>query len=332
MLFTNKVMKAVSVLILVSCLKVQVEAQFHDPAGLNKQNNARKKEEIANRIEDNWNLNAMTKATMTMQSNEKKKTRKRAQELGEANDPDGNPIPGNKPPILRPIDPRTPKTFGNLFLRKDKVDENMDAVLDNLTDEEKRLMDELNNEEDEEEEAAEMMLIHGAPRGICGKDREDAETRCGNTCDPEIPYCVRNSEREYEDMVGVGNGNFKFFDKCFADVLCTEPDSTQVLAMAAEGGDCAPLRMNNPCPNSCDCYKSKNNKRKCHKACEQTDNMNVLKCARMRVKGDKKRRNKTIRYLELNKQACDFNVYYNHALQDHNAIQGVHLPGLFGTH
>jgi len=328
-------MKAFNFLILVTCLKTRVKAQFHDVTGLEKQKNAKIKEDTARRVQENWELNLMVVSTMQMQEREVKKAQERSKELGETTDPFGNTVPGNERPIIRQLDPRTPKTFGNLFLRSEVVEEKMEEVFDNLTDEEKELIESLTEDGEEElyEESEEMMLINAPPRGICGKDRDDAETRCGNTCDPEIPYCVRFAENSEENHVRVGGaGQWKYFDKCFADVICSEPSSSEVLEMASEGGDCAPLRMNNPCPNPCDCYKSKNKKQKCKKACQQTDNKNILACARMKIKGDKKRRSKTIDHLELNKNACDFNVYFNHALQDNQSISGVKLPGLFGTH
>jgi len=321
-------MKGFFVLTLAICLKVRVNAQFHDEAGLNKQKNALKKEEIANRVAENWELNAMVAATMQMQAKEKKAARQRSVELGESTDPSGNPILENKRPILRPIDPRTPKSFGNLFLREDTVDENIEEIYENLTPEEMEMIDSLENEEEDDIED-ELMLIDAAPRGVCGRTKEEAEERCGNTCDPDVPYCVRYAEDNTENFIGAGN-KFKYFDKCWPNVKCV--NNQEVLNMASEGGDCAPLRMNNPCPNPCDCYKSKNKKRKCKNACAQTDNFNILKCARLKAKGEKKRQNKIIRYLDLNRQACDFNVYFNHALQDHAAIQEVSLPGLFGTH
>lgn len=309
---------------------VQVKAQFHDTTGLNKQTNSLKIEAIANRVSENWEMNAMTVATMRMQATETKLARERSIELGEATDPLGNPIFENTAPIVRPIDPRTPQTFGDLFLREEIVNEIMEEIENSLTEEEKGLIASIDNGEDELEEYDNLMLIHSLPRAMCGKDRKDAENKCGNTCNPEIPFCERYAQSEEERMMPTGEA-FKYFDKCFADISCGAPDDETILTMANDE-TCAPLRMNNPCPTSCDCYGSKNKRRKCKEACQQTDNVNIIKCAKMRAKGDKKRKNKIIKHLELNKNACDFNVYFNHPLQSNEEIQGVQLPGLFGTH
>lgn len=314
----------------------QLNAQFHDISGFNKQNNALKIEEIARRVKANWDLNQMDVATQVMARVERNAAVALALDRGEFVTADGTPIPGVVAgPRERPIDPRTGTTFGNPLLREESVDGFVEEIMSSLTEEELELIAEL--EEDTEDgdfpefdENGNLMFISVPPRGICGTSVDNAEERCGNTCDPELKFCVRTSSNAEENYAQTSMGVHKFYDICYPDVVCVEPDSARVISKI--GKACEPLRMNNPCPNSCDCYRSKHKRAMCHQKCLSTENLDIVCCSRMRNQGDKKRKRKIAQHLDLNMQACEYNIYFNHPLQTQDEIESKQLPGLFGTH
>lgn len=278
----------------------------------------------------------MDEAISTMKKNEKKKEYERAREKGELNAPDGTPITENADLAtgIRPVDPRTPKGFGNPLMRVSAVKESFKTtVLDAGISEEDLIVIETLLEEGEEivfnETGSTMMFLHVEPRSMCGIDLDHAQDWCGPTCDPSIPFCVMGAVDDidgYEQTVD-SKGKYINWGRCFENALCLNEDKHSLIL--DDGEECQTKVVENPCPNPCDCLK-KNKRSRCHEFCKRTDSNGVIQCKIERGKGELKRENKVAKELD-NSKACAYNVYYEHPMMYNEVLEVKRLPGLFGT-
>eukprot|EP00594_Rhizosolenia_setigera_P001599 CAMPEP_0178946808 /NCGR_PEP_ID=MMETSP0789-20121207/4489_1 /TAXON_ID=3005 /ORGANISM="Rhizosolenia setigera, Strain CCMP 1694" /LENGTH=306 /DNA_ID=CAMNT_0020626837 /DNA_START=78 /DNA_END=998 /DNA_ORIENTATION=- len=264
-----------------------------------------------------------------------------ARDKGEKFAPDGTPIPENQNVEIRPLDPRFNPAFGNPFFRINNIEKKEEEIFESLSEKEKEFlltldeedMDNLDEEEEEEDPGYEdiyyqFIVSEEKPRGVCGLSKEDAVDRCGSTCDPDVPTCLGLSTTESDRMLLINN-QWHYQGACFEDVSCVgQPE----IEAALEGEECAGKRINNPCPNPCDCHKSDKRKERCHAKCSSLNSKDILQCMKMRASGLKKREKKVLKaVLKQEDSPCEYNVHYVHPLLSFTELSAFELPGLFET-
>ena len=280
----------------------------------------------------------MSSAVTSMKNKDKEKELKKAKEKGEEFAPDGTPIPENQNNGIRPLDPRTPVTFGDPFARVNDVDEEINDKLakGNLSSEELSMIEKMKkgkgNESaslDYEDEFDTMLVIDITPRHMCGISEAQASETCGPTCDPNYKYCTMGSF-EFPGHVDFlkSDGQVENWGTCHEDVLCSIKEDHELIL--DESNECRTRKIHNPCPNPCDCFKNKNKQKKCKELCSRTDSVSIIACQLERKRGKRRRERKVARKLDSSK-ACSFNVYYEHPLMHSEGLEKETLPGLFGT-
>lgn len=281
---------------------------------------------------------SMNSAVASMKKKDKEKELREAKEKGEELAPDGTPIPENQNNGIRPLDPRTPITFGNPFARVNDVDEEINDKLSKggLSSKELEIIEKMKkNEEsknstlDYEDEFDTMLVIDIAPRHMCGISAAQASEVCGPTCDPKYKYCTMGSF-EFPGHIDFlkSDGQVENWGTCHENVLCSIEEGHELIL--DENNECRSRKIHNPCPNPCDCFKSNKKKQKCKEVCSRTDSVSIVACQLQRKRGKRRRERKVAKELDSSK-ACSFNVYYDHPLMHSEGLEKETLPGLFGT-
>ena len=273
----------------------------------------------------------METAVQFMKAKEKEKEFKAAKERGEAFAPDGRPIPENQNNGIRPLDPRTPKTFGNPFARVNDVEESVVKKVAKAGLSKKDLDAMLNATALTDDVSDYMMFLNIKPRHMCGIDLDHAEQWCGPTCDPALEFCIMGHIDDvpgYVNFMNQDTGMYENWGRCFPDVQCLDPNGHELILDDPDG--CAPKVVNNPCPNPCDCLGKRKDINECHSFCALSDSFSLLNCFILREKGKTKRELKVAEALG-NLAACDYNVFYEHPLMHSELLEKERLPGLFGT-
>lgn len=317
----------------------QTNAQFHLTNALNLQSMALVQEEMAKEAEAEAAASAMENAVVAMEEAQRQKEFQEALEKGEPFAPDGTPIPENQNNGIRPLDPRTPTTFGDPFARVNNIDEEIsDAIMDaGLSDEELAMIAALENGElnitDFTFDDVHNTLIYVSvpPRSMCGVSESHAADFCGPTCDESIEYCTMGHVSGVDGFQNFFDQSTQAYDnwgKCYPDVTCDDLDKHELITNSTDA--CKTRHFQNPCPHPCDCYRSESKQRRCHETCSRTDSVGIVMCSIKRKAGLRRREKKIARELGL-AEACDFNVYYEHPLMNSEALMTESLPGLFGT-
>ena len=279
----------------------------------------------------------MASAVTAMEKAEAAEAYQEALEKGEPFAPDGTPIPQNQNNGVRPLDPRTPLTFGDPFARVNDVEEEVtQAILDaGLSSTELALLDSMQAQDGNQtqivynDEFDTMIVIQVPPRNMCGINLEQAASWCGPTCDPQYKYCTLGSA----DFYGFTNfvktdGQIENWGYCFESVSCDVVEGHDLIL--DEGDACRTRKINNPCSNPCDCFRSLSDQTLCHDVCSKTDSLSIAACHIKRKSGKKRREAKIARALD-EADACSFNVYYEHPLMHSEGLEAESLPGLFET-
>lgn len=312
--------------------RITTTAQFHDV-------NANKLM-TTELVEESQRLNAAdlarSKGMDEAQAKEKKRLKKEMYDLakfrGEKKTPDGRTIKENKNIEIRPLDPRFNPAFGNPFFRINSIEKKEEKIMVALSKKEREFFESIEDEElfleEEEEEETKDDLLNGIefndvydqfiisenkPRARCGLSREDAMNKCGQTCDPVVPTCLAPSSSADTNMLQI-DGTWFFQGHCFEDVSC-EGQYQEGEDAVLEGAPCSTKKVNNPCPNPCDCHIDLNKREKCHSKCSSLESRDILQCMKLRETGAKKREKKVLR--EILKQEgtpCEYNVHFVHPL------------------
>ena len=280
----------------------------------------------------------MNSAVASMKKKDKDEELKRAKEKGEEFAPDGTPIPENQNNGIRPLDPRTPTTFGNPFARVNDIDEEINDKLTKggLSSEELEVIEKMKKKGkdsdsslDFEDEFDTMLFIDIVPRHICGISAAHASEMCGPTCDPTYKYCTMGSFEYpgHTDFVK-SDGKIENWGTCHEDVLCSSIEGQELVL--DDSDECRSRKITNPCPNPCDCFKNKEKKKNCKEVCSRTDSVSIIACQLERKRGKRRRERIVAKELDSSK-ACSFNVYYEHPLMHSEGLEKETLPGLFGT-
>lgn len=320
-------------------LLAPANAQFHLTNALNLQSQALVAEQHAIEQAAEAEENAMDSSVEAMVAVEKEKELEEAREKGEAFAPDGTPIPENQNNGIRPLDPRTPTTFGNPFARVNDVEETVTAsILDaGLSDDEMALIEELQSSDFNASSIVyddvhnTMMYLHVEPRNLCGVSESHATDWCGPTCDMAYEFCLVghvdgvNNFMNYYDS---SSSKYINWGRCYPDASCQQLDKHELISDPND--ECRTRKVVNPCPHPCDCFSRRSKRAECHDSCTKTDSLGVITCQLKRKEGVRRRENKIARELGLS-SACEFNVYYEHPLMANEALEQEDLPGLFGT-
>lgn len=281
---------------------------------------------------------AQSKGMDKAQAKEKQRLKDEEFELakfrGEKKTPDGRIIQENQNVEIRPLDPRFNPAFGNPFFRINSIEKKEEEVMSAFSEKELEFLDSLDEdfEEDDEESGFtdvvdQFIVSEDRPRAVCGLSREDAMSRCGQTCNPDIPTCLAQSSSLDTNMFQI-DGAWFIQGHCFEDISCGEDD----LEAALEGGPCSAKKVNNPCPNPCDCHKSSKTREKCHSRCSSLKSRDVLQCMKLREAGMKKREKKVLaEILKQEEEPCEYNIHFVHPLLSFTELSGIDLPGLFET-
>lgn len=325
-------------LAILSCLlSASVNAQFHETNALNLQTQALLEEKKVAEEVAAATIAEMDSAVTTMEEAEKEAAFQEALEKGELFAPDGTPIPENQNNGVRPLDPRTPLTFGDAFARVNDVEEEVaQAVLDSgLSSTELALLDSMQAQDTNETEVVHddefdtMIVVSIPPRNMCGINLEQAAQWCGPTCDPQLKFCTLGAANFYgfTDYVKP-DGQIENWGTCFESVSCNIVEEHELIL--EEGDACRTRKINNPCPNPCDCYRNRVKQQICHQVCAKTDSLSIAACHVKRKSGKRRRERKIARALDET-DACSFNVYYDHPLMHSEGLEAESLPGLFET-
>jgi len=326
-------MRVISVILLT--LLASTNAQFHEVDALKKQEVALVAEEVAivaaiAVVEEEMNV-----AVEVMEEEEAAAEYQEALEKGEANAPDGTPIPGNQNNGVRPLDPRTPVSFGSAFARVNDIEEEITAAVleSGLSSSELALIAELQAQEGNStikymDEWDTMFVIHVPPRDICGVNLEHAENTCGPSCNPDYPCTMGHVDfPNFVNFISPQNV-YQNWGWCHKDALCSIVDDHTLIL--DDNNACKTRKITNPCPNPCDCFRNQSQKDICKQTCARTDSMSIAAC-QIKRKSGKRRREKKIASALDDTKACAFNVFYEHPLMHSEGLEKEALPGLFGT-
>jgi len=314
-------------------------AQFHLTNALNLQSQALVAEQQAVEAAAEAEESVMDSVVEAMVEVEKEKELEEAKEKGEAFAPDGTPIPENQNNGVRPLDPRTPTTFGNPFARVNDVEETVVAsVLSaGLSDEELALIEAMKSADFNVSDIVyddvhnTMIYVHVPPRNMCGVSEAHATDWCGPTCDTSNEYCLVghvDGVLNFMNYFDSTTNKYINWGNCYPDASCQQLDKHELISDPND--ECKTRKITNPCPNPCDCFRRDSKSAECHDTCAKTDSMSVITCQIKRKEGTRRRERKIARELGLS-SACAFNVFYEHPLMANEVLESESLPGLFGT-
>ena len=246
--------------------------------------------------------------------------------------PDGRPIPENQNNGIRPLDPRSPKSFGNPFARVNDVKESVNKKAEKAGLSQRDIESLMNITNIGVNDVHDYMMFHTVkPRHMCGIDIDHAAQWCGPTCDPGMEFCLMGHIDDvpgYINFMNQDTGLYENWGRCFPDVQCTDPNGHELILDDPDG--CTSKVVHNPCPNPCDCLSRKPQVDKCHRFCALSDSLSISKCHMLREEGKSKREVKVAEALG-NLAACDYNIFYEHPLMHSELLEKEALPGLFGT-
>lgn len=273
-----------------------------------------------------------------MEDAEKEAEYQAALERGDPFAPDGTPIPENQNDGIRPLDPRTPVTFGNPFARVNDVEEEVSAnILDAaLSEEELALIAELeasaaSGSVNHTDVYDSMMYLSVQPRNMCGASESHAKNWCGPTCDTGQEFCLLghvDGVDGYMNYFDSSSNKYINWGRCYPNVICMQEDQHSLIL--EENDECKTRKFANPCPNPCDCFRSESDIALCHDTCSRTDSVSIIACQIQRKAGKARREMKIAMEIQL-LEACNYNVFYEHPLMANELLEQEALPGLFGT-
>lgn len=323
--------------ILLAHITAQVNAQYFTETYLQDQTDVLVKEEAEAIAFVLAEQAAMDEAVNSMKEAERQKEYEEAMERGEATAPDGTVIIENEliSQGIREIDPRTPVGFGNPLVRVSEVETSvfqvaMDSGISESDLEEIEEMLEAGEAPVFNATSQHMMFIHLTPRSMCGIDLDHAQNWCGPTCDPNLPFCVMGAVNGVDGYVQTvdSEGRYINWGLCYEDAVCLDESKHELLV--GNQHDCETKAANNPCPNTCDCFKSKVKQSQCHEFCKRTDSLGVIQCKMLQEAGRRRRERKVGNELDLAKP-CNYNVFYEHPMMYNSILEKRALPGLFET-